>query len=158
MSSQSNGSSQAPVGLGNTANAGTAGIGNNPSQFNIPTGSADPNSGLNGLNMGGLVGAQGGMTISAPSATVGNYSFTMPNPGTGQGSTSNSGAPTPFGFGSQLSSPKPNQPIQGSPGGKVRLPAQTFTIPLTNEATQSGSQAGNSLIGMLQKYRVGNGT
>lgn len=152
MSTSSNNASTPALGLGNTTGVpgNLSAQGSNASGFTMPNGQ-NP-AAAQSPNVAGLTGTQSGMTMpTQPTITSGNIPFTMP---TGGGQL----PANMLGMGSNIqgSSAKPNQ--IGSPGGKLSVRAQHFAAPIADMVGQNGSQAGNSLIGMLQKYQVGNGS
>jgi len=148
-------------------------LGGNSYNFSTGLGSIDPNGGLNSLNAGLMGPGAGtmpngympsssnylpdGSGISA-GALNGNLSFGMPGNSISQLLSQAQGDKfsQAMGMGSKLAEPKDEDTRLQTGSGKVRLPQVTFANPIANfVGSNSGSQAGNSLIQMLAKYHPG---
>lgn len=151
-------------------------VGNNLYNFSTGMGPIAPNSGLNSLG-GPLMGANAG-TLPNGFATAGGASSNFVTPqgqGMGGGSGLSPGAlngdisfSMPGNSMGQLTSQSlaagakmPNSPSSGqrpSPtgSGRVSMRQANFSAPITDFAgSNSGSQAGNSLLQLLAKYHPG---
>jgi hypothetical protein len=155
-------------------------VGSNIGNFSTGMGSIDPNAGLNSLG-GPLMGPNAG-TIPNGFATAGNASSNYATP-QGQGTGGGSGL-SPGSLNGNVSFAMPadsmgqlnaqslqnglaagaklaNSPSSGTKtlptgSGRVSMKGVNFNAPVADFAgSNSGSQAGNSLLQLLQKYRPG---
>jgi hypothetical protein len=161
-------------------------VGSNSAGFTTGMGPIDPNQGLNSLG-GPLMGANAGTLPNgfiagngAPGASSnyvtpqgqgtgggsgmssgalnGNSSFTMPNNSMPQLNAQKLGAGMAAGAKLANAPASGNAPPSGR-GGTVHMSAQNFSAPMVDFAgSTSGSQAGNSLISLLSKYKPGAAT
>lgn len=136
-------------GLGNVDSSGTGfdtlnaglmgpGAGTTPNGFLDGSSNYTPGDSASGISAGALNG---------------NTSFSMPGGGGGSMAQLASQA---LGMGSKLAQPQASQQRTSGGGGKLRLPAVSFGNPIVDFAgSNSGSQAGNSLLQLLAKYHPG---
>lgn len=148
-------------------------VGSNSYNFSTGLGNIDPNAGLDSLNAG-LMGPGAGTMPNGfvPSssnylpgdsgvsagALNGNTSFSMPGNSMGQllSQAQIGKLGQAMGMGSRLVQPQDDGGRLQTGGGKVRLPQVAFANPIANfVGSNSGSQAGNSLIQLLAKYHPG---
>jgi hypothetical protein len=142
---------QAALGQSTGVNA----VGSNPYGFQGTNAAAAPANltGLTGLG-GSLQGTPNiaGVSSSGQSGAGNPYNFTVPTGGTGNLSQAQnllSGASSQFNNASSQNTPRSS----GNAG--VRLPATSFSAPISNQIQQGGTGAGNSLIQLLQNYKPG---
>lgn len=133
--------------LSSAFSSGSSGVGSNSFGFSMPSdfsaGSGDSFAGLSGIGSG----------MSLPSASAGSNSFGFSMPGAG--GMSLPGLSNALGGASKtLQSPTTSQQRSGSRGAPTLRP-ENFTSPVVDYLPASGSNAGDTLIQLLQKYRVG---
>lgn len=154
MSSLSNGSSGSATGLGNAMTSGSAGMGSGDNiTFTMPDGSTASPSTTTTPDTAGLTGVQSGATLpdfSNSLSTGGGYSFNMPSGGNIPGALGNA-----MGTAQKIAQPSTQQAVRSAGGGKLTVPAKSFGSPVVALPMAAGSQAGNSLLQLLQNYRAG---
>lgn len=133
--------------LGSSFSTGASGVGSNSYGFTLPS-----DLGSSGGSFAGLSGVQSGMSLPTESAGSNSFGFGMPNSSTNLAGLSNS-----LGAASKtLSSPTSSStPRATSAGGRMALQAQNFSAPINDMLATGGTNAGNSLIALLQKYAPG---
>lgn len=163
------GSSGAQSGLGSALSAGSGTAGNDSYAFQLPSGgtamvpfssAADGSDIANTVAGGtgtqplaGLTGVQSGMTMPNFSNAVsgsGDYSFNMPQSGGNLGALAMGGIKA----GQQLAASGQAPKTGGT--GRVQMQAKDFSAPVVALPMASGSNAGNSLLQMMQRYQPGN--
>jgi hypothetical protein len=138
-----------------TAGSGSTGDPNNAYAFKLPDGTISqidannsPDNANSPTSMAGLTGVGSGMTMPDFSNAVtgeGNYT----SGGVNLGGLAAAGGKIAD------ATKSTDQTVKSGGTGKVALKSQNFGSPVVALPMASGSQAGNSLLQMLQKYRAG---
>lgn len=134
--------------LGSSFSTGASGVGSNSYGFTLPS-----DLGSSGGSFAGLSGVQSGMSLPTESAGSNSFGFGMPSSSMNLAGLSGSLGAASKTLSSPTSSSTPRASTAG--GGRMALQAQNFSAPINDMLSTGGTNAGNSLIALLQKYAPG---